>query len=116
MGTAASAPSGPGAAAAGGAPELLQRRVESVLAVARELQRPLTLDDLLSLLPDGSPATREQMMTWLDAHADLRPLVGGLVEDLADGAPDPLRAERRLRAEGYMNASTALLGSTLRSL
>jgi len=81
--------------------------------VAREFRRPLTLDEFLVLLPEDGPASRGQMLAWLQAHPEFQPLVADMLEGLDDSGADPLRDERRLRAIGYLRAATVLLETTL---
>lgn len=68
---------GTGVRPSNSAAPLAERRVASILDVARQFSTGLRLEELASLLPEPGPKTSEEIGAWLSTRNDLARLEGG---------------------------------------
>jgi hypothetical protein len=92
---------------------LAELRARSAVAVAQDVQRPMTLDELVGLFPEDGPSSRMEMQVWLRARPELQTLVEGVLRGSDELGADPLGEERRLRAVAYVRVAARLFHTSL---
>lgn len=94
-------------------PELVERRVESILEVARLHETGVDVEELAALLPASGPRDAGEVSEWLRDHPDVGHVTGRRAIRKGTSPSDTTLDERRARGADYHREAEALLSSSL---
>ncbi len=91
----------------------LKRRVATLVAVGEEFGAPVSVAEMLPLLPPGAPRTPVDLHAWLDLHPEIRlpDRAGGTGTDHEPGELE----RRRERGRAYLEHAERMLDGPLRA-